>query len=78
MVGGIKMDFIEVLGLFKNKDGLEVGGPSRIFKADGAIPIYPLVETLDGCNFSKNTLWEKGLEDGYNYVFQEDKPEGVK
>lgn len=55
------------LKLFRNKIGLEVGGPSKIFSYK--IPIYSEVKNLDGCNFSDQTLWEKDIkkELGYNY-----------
>lgn len=63
------MQLKDALELFRGKCGLEVGGPSRIFLKDGLIPIYPLVKELDGCNFSKETLWEHGLEEGQTYKY---------
>lgn len=63
------MQLKDALELFRGKCGLEVGGPSRIFLTDGMIPIYPIIEELDGCNFSKETLWESGLEEGQTYKY---------
>ncbi len=38
--------------LFKDKTGIEVGGPSLIFE-----DIYDIAKTVDGVNFSANTIW---------------------
>jgi SAM-dependent methyltransferase len=38
--------------------GLEIGGPSRIFSANGFIPVYPVASELDNMNFASNTIWE--------------------
>ena len=50
-----------------NKKGLEIGGPSRIFKKK--LPIYHFSRSLDGVNFSAHTLWESNLQDSgpFNY-----------
>jgi SAM-dependent methyltransferase len=37
--------------------GLEIGGPTEIFKKNRLIPIYPIVKRIDHCNFSENTVW---------------------
>jgi SAM-dependent methyltransferase len=60
------------LSLF-NKVGLEVGGPSGIFK--NTIPVYRVAKRIDGCNFSNNTVWESTIKEGetYNY-FKRKKP----
>jgi SAM-dependent methyltransferase len=63
----------EILNLFKDRNGIEIGGLSRIFEAEGKFPIYPIVKSLDGCNFSSQTLWESGLKEGMNYKFHENK-----
>ena len=63
------MQLKDALELFRGKCGLEVGGPSRIFLKEGFVPIYPIVKELDGCNFSKETLWEHGLEEGQTYKY---------
>lgn len=68
----------ELLNLFNNKRGIEIGGLSKIFGDDGLLPIYNKVLCLDGCNFDTNTLWETGLKDGYNYHFSKDKLPGYQ
>lgn len=37
--------------------GLEVGGPSLIFMPDGIMPVYQRLRSLDGANFSRETVW---------------------
>jgi len=54
---------------FTGKNGIEIGGLSPIFGATGYLPIYPLVNKLDGCNFSSTTLWEGNIQDGESYNF---------
>mgnify|MGYP003610222895 CR=1 FL=1 len=52
---------------FENKEGIEIGGLSKIFNSE--IPIYSLVRNVDGCNFSNQTVWEGQLLEGNNYNF---------
>lgn len=42
---------------FINKDGIEIGGPSKAFTNKGYIPLYSLMNSLDGVNFSEKTVW---------------------
>jgi SAM-dependent methyltransferase len=44
---------------FYDKSGLEIGGPSLIFKS--TLPLYQVVSNLDGVNFSRETVWEGTL-----------------
>lgn len=55
---------------FKNKTGLEIGGPSKIFQNNGFIPLYKAARRIDGCNFSNTTIWEGSIsvENGYKYI----------
>jgi SAM-dependent methyltransferase len=43
--------------LFLGKYGLEIGGPSAIFRDGRLIPVYSCCERLDLCNFSQKTIW---------------------
>ncbi|WP_162053120.1 methyltransferase domain-containing protein [Pontibacter pamirensis] len=61
----------KLINLFKQKKGIEIGGPSPIFSSE--LPIYPIIESLDGCNFSNNTVWEGSILEGENYSFFSDK-----
>ena len=56
---------------FREKYGLEIGGPSQLFAA-GIFPVYEWALKIDGCNFSDNTLWE-GLVDNNQYAYSPNK-----
>ncbi|MCX6307767.1 MAG: methyltransferase domain-containing protein [Bacteroidia bacterium] len=71
-------NFGTVKSLFSAKSGLEVGGPSSMFRDRGFIPIYHLLKGLDGCNFSNSTIWEGALETGNVYHFYETKKNGLQ
>jgi SAM-dependent methyltransferase len=59
-----------------NKVGLEVGGPSIIFKRTGVLPVYSIIKHLDNCNFSCTTTWEGSINEGLNFSFDENSPIG--
>jgi SAM-dependent methyltransferase len=56
--------------------GFEIGGPSQIFGADGLLPVYPLVASLDNANFASQTIWEGTIEAGFTFRFDPGKPAG--
>ena len=62
--------------LFEHKNGLEIGGPSGIFKSGDYLPLYELASKVDGCNFSTNTVWEGIIKEGNSYRYQDGKPNG--
>lgn len=66
-------NFVYINQLFANKSGLEIGGPSGIFRNGGFIPLYKIVKELDGCNFSNTTIWEGNIESGRNYNYGKNK-----
>lgn len=51
-----------------NKKGVEIGGPSNLFKT--ALPLYKSMQSLDGVNFSNSTVWEGKIKVGltFNYI----------
>src|ERR1700760_399702 len=55
-------------GFTRNKRGLEIGGPSIVFRT--TLGIYQGVSDLDGVNFSQATVWEGSIQKGksYNYI----------
>jgi SAM-dependent methyltransferase len=55
------------LKYFDRKEGIEIGGPSPIFSKE--IPIYQVIDSLDGCNFSSQTIWEGNIVEGKNFNF---------
>ena len=66
------------LHLFKDKAGIEIGGPSAVFRKGGYLPLYNDVAKLDNCNFSDSTLWEGEIAKGETFVFDKKKPAGTQ
>ena len=64
--------------LFLNKKGLEIGGPSKLFEKNNFLQIYNDIESLDGVNFSSQTLWENNLKQGKNYKYSIHKENGFQ
>ncbi len=54
---------------FKDKSGIEIGGPSKFFSINGFIPIYGIAKVVDGCNFSTSTAWEGQIIEGPTYLY---------
>lgn len=52
---------------FRNKKGIEIGGPSSFFAGMKGYPIYEYSATLDNVNFSDKTIWEGEIKSS---VFQ--------
>lgn len=46
-------------GLFADRSGIELGGPSALFDSAGPLPIYAAARHVDLVDFSRNTLWRK-------------------
>ncbi len=57
------------LGIVSNSKGLEVGGPSDVFRPEGELPLYPEILNLDNCNFSQNTTWEGEVHGGLTFAY---------
>lgn len=55
--------------LISGKKGLEIGGPTRLFKRWNWLPLYRTVGSLDNCNFSNATRWEGTIQGGLTYNF---------
>lgn len=65
-----KADYQFVL---KGKKGIEIGGPSEIFTQKGLLPIYDDLQSVDGCNYSTETVWEGRLIDGADFIYKNKK-----
>jgi ubiquinone/menaquinone biosynthesis C-methylase UbiE len=39
------------------KHGLEIGGPSPVFRRNRLVPVYDRCKQIDNCDFSDQTLW---------------------
>lgn len=63
-------------GRVAGRKGIEIGGPSRVFSAEGIFPLYPVVESLDNVTFASRTIWEGDLPRDGEYHFNADKLPG--
>jgi SAM-dependent methyltransferase len=63
--------FDQYIPYFKGKNGIEIGGLSPIFAAE--LPLYKIIENVDGCNFSSQTVWEGSIQEGKSYQFYKAK-----
>jgi SAM-dependent methyltransferase len=54
---------------FDDKIGLEVGGPSVVFRSFSALPVYRRARRIDGVNFSASTMWEGRIVEGMTYRY---------
>ena len=59
-------NFENIKHYFQGNAGIEIGGPSKVFEKNNIIPIYPIVSSLDGINFSSQTIWSKSQNE-YTY-----------
>lgn len=64
--------------IFESGRGLEIGGPSNIFKKGNIIPVYPIACKIDNCNFHNQTTWEKNLQEGNTFFFDSRKKPGFQ
>lgn len=53
------------------KNGIEIGGPSPVFKY--SLPLYQKIGGLDGANFSNSTLWEGSIKEGKTFNYYKKK-----
>lgn len=58
----------QVLAAIEGKNGLEIGGPSRVFGARGMLPVYPRARRIDNVNFAGHTPWENSVDDRGSFV----------
>ncbi len=47
---------------------LEIGGPSPVFASDGRLPVYAVVASVDGVQFSASTHWHGDMGAGDYHV----------
>jgi SAM-dependent methyltransferase len=63
-----------IRSLVKGKKGIEIGGPSDVFReAKKLLPIYQTIGSLDNCDFSKSTTWAAHAD---TYTFSPTRPAG--
>lgn len=59
--------------LVTDRTGIEIGGPSAVFRKPWYLPIYDKVRSLDNCDFRPDTTWASHKE---SYCFDDRKPCG--
>lgn len=59
---GTLKNFEMYLPRVSGKRGLEIGGPSAVFRRGNVLPIYDRIGTLDNCDFSNANVWAKHTE----------------
>ncbi|MEM3526637.1 MAG: methyltransferase domain-containing protein [Candidatus Jordarchaeaceae archaeon] len=63
-------EFALLREFIEGRYGLEIGGPTPMFRYTGLLPLYPLVSGIDNCIYSKETVWSQfkfGSEDGSTF-----------
>ena len=70
------VSFHNVESLLRGKSGIEIGGPSQVFSAEGIFPVYSIAGDLDNCNFGGTTVWEGDIKEGLSFLFDRNKPAG--
>jgi SAM-dependent methyltransferase len=60
------------------KRGVEIGGSSAFFADYGPLPVYRVLEGLDNCTFSPETIWEGKIKAGRTFRYERNKEPGVQ
>jgi len=71
-----KRETIAFARTLKDKNGLEIGGPSNFFRQKSHYPVYLYAKNIDGVNFNSSTIWEGEIKGGYTYQYLKDQPKG--
>jgi SAM-dependent methyltransferase len=60
----------------RGQRGIEIGGPTDLFRGRKLLGLYEVVSSLDVCNFAADTLWRCDVAEGTTYEFAPGKPAG--
>jgi predicted SAM-dependent methyltransferase len=73
-----KKNFVNFIDfeMFRSKNGLEIGGPSKFFTGNGIIPIYDMANNIDNVNYAAITKWEGLISKGKTFKFSKKKLPG--
>ena len=55
---------------------IEIGGPSAVFSRRGPLPLYPLLERVDNCDFAGDTIWHGEAAEGGPFRYDAERPPG--
>lgn len=61
---------------FTGRVGLEVGGPSHMFRRRGLFPVYSRAARIDNCTFRPETLWNNAVTSRFRYHWR--RPAGAQ
>ena len=64
-------DYRAYQALVRDKRGIEIGGPTKLFRRD--LPLYRVARSIDGVNFTTSTMWEGRLTEGAPYRYAKAK-----
>jgi SAM-dependent methyltransferase len=64
--------------MLANKRALEIGGPSEIFGDRGSLPLYGVLQEVDNCLFSGQTIWTGNIDTGQSFRYHPKKPTGIQ
>ena len=62
--------------LVEGTKAIEIGGPSALFSREGPLPLYPLFERVDNCDFAGDTIWHGEAADGAPFRYDAERPPG--
>lgn len=62
--------------LVEGRRGIEIGGPSAVFSRGGVLPLYPLFERVDDCDFAAHTIWHGEAAEGSPFLYDEQRSPG--
>jgi len=68
-VGSLPLYLSHITG----RSGIEIGGPSAVFRPKNALPLYDAVGSLDNCDFSASTVW---ADHAQQFVYSPTRPPG--
>jgi SAM-dependent methyltransferase len=57
---------------------LEIGGPSENFGEDGFLPVYRVLERVDNCLYSAQTVWTGVVQGGKTFQYHFEKEKGFQ
>ncbi len=68
-----KRTLIRHVMALEGKTGIEIGGPSSFFGLKSYLPVYIFAKSIDGVNYSTQTVWEGTIAEGTSFSYFQDK-----
>ncbi|WLT31324.1 methyltransferase domain-containing protein [Geothrix sp. PMB-07] len=62
----------------EEKVGIEIGGPTHLFRKWSSLPIYSIASRVDNCNFSDQTVWVDSIKEGASFRFDDQREPGYQ